>query len=963
MIKSLKYLALSCAALSCFSCDNEDFDNYAGTGVEITLTATREGAGADSRTVRLPDGSVRWVPGDEISVFYNSGTDGGSKFTCQNSDTTDIAEFKGTLAGVSAGGENYTDGKYLYAIYPYSASNSFNDGVATITLPTYQTAEEGSFQNGLFPTMARAQSHNLAFYNICGGVKFTVTRDDITSVCFKGNNGERLTGAAKVTFDENEFPKVLDEVVESVDSIIIYAPDGGTFKAGAEYYMAAYPAQLASGYTMTFRTSAMKEGKVVSDNAVVIERSTFGVLNDVDTRVTEWTDATTGGGGTNSGIYLGIVGFNQELYSYPIVELSQGSKPGFDSFINGLNMKNGTLLYYSVDQAINKLQSVPLPSDLSKVAIVTFTDGLDQGSMMMNVPYDNDNDYLNALSQRIKNETICHQPIIAYSIGFRGQDVSDVSQFRDNLKKLASSDDYATVAANMSEVNAGFMKIAEQLSQSNYVQTIDLRMPGLSKGTIVRFTFDNVAKADKSTCYIEGTFDIDTDINTYTNTYSLKNVKYIGLTSTSGSTLKGEQDGIFLTFTLEGVRTENNKLITPDFTDEWTYITSNNDWQKNSEADKEENFHVVTERRSAAIMLVLDCSSSLANDFAKAQNNAKDFINTLYEAVNSESGSGDKPSDNDNTIYSTTPKDLSLAVWINDTRYYLTKEEYDKANLSNAVVEGLTIISGGESFILSLNDIQTDRISSVETAMTMYKDILPTTNQGKIISAKWSDVNAALSSFGGAPLKSGDSYTKYYYYTKSTAISSSTGYFTNCIYGSGGNLSNQASTPYVRGVKPTTSTSTIYWTDSDDLKLSVMINGTREFLSKQEYNNRMGEIETVEGIVVIAGGEKFTLHLNDAQSGSISSVETAMTMYEDILPTANQGKIISAKWSDVNAALSSFGGAPLKSGDGYTKYYYYTKSTAISSSTGYFTNCIYGSGGNLSNQASTPYVRGVTNLE
>lgn len=634
MIKSLKYLALSCAALSCFSCENEDFDNYAGTGVEITLTATREGAGADSRTVRLPDGSVRWVPGDEISVFYNSGTDGGSKFTCQNNDTTDIAEFKGTLAGVSAGGENYTDGKYLYAIYPYSASNSFNDGVATITLPTYQTAEEGSFQSGLFPTMARAQSHNLAFYNICGGVKFTVTRDDITSVCFKGNNGERLTGTAKVTFDENELPKVLDEAVESVDSIIIYAPDRGTFKAGAEYFMAAYPTQLASGYTMTFRTSAMKEGKVVSDNAVVIERSTFGVLSDVDTRVTEWTDATTGGGGTNSGIYLGIVGFNQHLYTYPIVELTETSKSGLNSFIDGLTMKDGTVLYYSVDQALDRLQSVHLPSDLATAAIVTFTDGLDEGSTWKEgVAYDDEMEYLDAMNRRIKNETVSGLPITAYSIGLKGQDVSNDAKFRRNLEKLASSDKNWTEVSSMDEVNAKFKEIARQLSSTSYYQTINLTIPGKATGTKIRFTFDNVKRAEDSKLYIEGTLNKEE--------LSLENVEYVGMESTSGTTIKGTRNDIFVTFTFEGVHTSNNKLLVKNFIEEYTLGKLDTSWQRNSEFNSDEDSHLAINYKSAVIMFVLDCSSSLAGDFVKAQNNAKDFISILSETTDEGNGSGE----------------------------------------------------------------------------------------------------------------------------------------------------------------------------------------------------------------------------------------------------------------------------------------------------------------------------------
>ncbi len=154
----------------------------------------------------------------------------------------------------------------------------------------------------------------------------------------------------------------------------------------------------------------------------------------------------------------------------------------------------------------------------------------------------------------------------------------------------------------------------------------------------------------------------------------------------------------------------------------------------------------------------------------------------------------------DNYLYSTTLKDLTLAVWKDSTRYYLTKEEYSKANLSGAVVEGLTIVGGGESFILSLNDAQSSYLQSVETAKTLYGNIMPTAGQGKIISAKCVEINAALSNFGGTALKTSSSYSGYY--TSSTTENSS-GYFTNCIdlnsayyYGELLNVKY----PYIRGV-------------------------------------------------------------------------------------------------------------------------------------------------------------------
>lgn len=942
MKTNIKFLVIACAILINMACVKYEDDSSiinSSDSIELTITAVREGYDPNTRTIRISNGDVEWSPLDEISVFYSDSGNGGSRFTSQNTKQAAIAEFRGKIDGISAGGENFTEGKYLYGVYPYSTNTSFKDGITTITLPANQTAVEGTFANGLFPTIARAQGVNLAFYNICGGVKFTVSRDDIKSISFKGNNNERIAGTANIAFNESGKPIVLDDnVADQETEIVVYAPSGGTFKAGKEYFIVAYPTALSSGFTMTFRTSDIKEGVYNHSTAVEIQRSIFGSLTQVDKDITSWNDVVANGGGFNSGIYLGITGFNASMYSYPISELNEENKTGFNSFIDSLNMKKGTVLYYAVEQALSQMQSVKLPADLSTAAIVTFTDGLDQGSFMLNGSHDDNDTYLNSINYRIKNDSIGGQPITAYAIGLRGSDIQDenVTTFTNNLKKLSSSAENATEAKNMAQVNARFREIAEQLSKSNYIQTINLVIPGLATGTKVRFTFDNVESAELSTLYIEGTYNYDT--------HSLENITSKGLKTGSGSVIKGIVNGIFVTFSFEKVQTDNNKLIDNKFIDEWTYITSNNTWQRNSEFDKEEDSDIVTERSSAVIMLVLDCSSSLADDFIKAQTNAKDFINTLYNSVNN---SNDPDKDVDNALYSTTPKDLSLAIWKDGTRYYISKDEYDKANLSNTVIEGITVVSSGESFIISLTNIQSNPLAE-PTAKKLYKDIMPTANQGKIISAKWSDINNAIKKFGGTALNSDN-----YYYTSSTVANNNYNY-NYCIHSSGGSLYSTNYRPYIRGVKSTNCDSAIYWRDENDLKLSVLIDGNREFLTKQEYTERQSEIDTIEGVAIIAGGERFAIHLNNAQSNSISSITTANNMYGDILPTIDQALIISAKWSDINDAIANFGGAKLSSDCAY-----YTSSTDINNN-GYYIYCLYGSSGVLYSSSYAPYIRGVT---
>lgn len=709
--------------------------------------------------------------------------------------------------------------------------------------------------------------------------------------------------------------------------------------AGATYNIYRSPdnvsfSLLAAGLT---ETSYTDETPLPGANYYKVK----ALVNGVESGYSQTATGTLTGMGQESGIYLGVTGFNDDLYTYPVMRLTESSVGGFRDFVDNLTMKYGTLLYYSVDQAINALQSATLPPDISNAAIVTFTDGLDQGSMMKDVPYSDDTEYLAALKGRITDEKIAGLPITAYSIGIRGNDVKDVAMFTANLNQLASApeSEHATEVSSMSEVNAKFKEIAEQLSKSSYLQTINLTMPGVSNGTKVRFTFDNVKDASDSELYIEGIFNL--------KARTLENVTYQGMTSTSGTTLKGTVEGIFVSFSIEGVRTADNKLIDSKFTDEWTYITSNGSWQINSEFDKTQNSEVITERSSAVIMLILDCSSSLGDDFKVAQANAKNFIDTLYgTSGGSDNPGGDTP---DTAIYSTTPIDLSLAIWKDGKRYYLTKEEYSKANLTDAVVEGLTIVSGPESFVLSPQDLQSGAMANISLASLLYADMLPTEMQGRTISAKWTDIIRALKEYGFTELDA-----NYHYCTDATRVSN--GRFSNCIYGSGGSLYYSDYNVHIRGAASTDYASAIYWNHPDEMKLSVIIDGKREFLTKQEYNAKKDQIATIEGIAVIDGGEKFAVQLKDAQSNSLNNLTTAQTLYGDIMPTELQGMIISAKMNEINNAIKTFGGTAID-----PNYAYITAATTVSSGGRYY-KCIKGLDGTLTYHDYGLYVRGVVNL-
>ena len=324
------------------------------------------------------------------------------------------------------------------------------------------------------------------------------------------------------------------------------------------------------------------------------------------------------------GLYLGIVGFNSDLYTMPLGLLNQDTKHNFENFVDGLSMQNGTILYHAVNTGLNSLAAAKIPENLINVSVVTFTDGLDQGSYVLSDSYSSGSEYLAAVNSRINNELIGGTNISAYSIGVRGSDVSDIEGFRNNLKKL-SSDPTNNVfeVSNMSEASEQFAQIAQKLYNQSTFYNVTLKLPAQEPNTKIRFTFDNVTDVNESQCYIEGTYIRNGGKG------QLTDIQYVGLECMSGIAVTASTEGIFDLFSFQNLTDQNGAQISTDYVKQWNWLESTSQWQYNSEFTPSDNTQIVNEYKSAMIMLVLDCSSSLGSDFVNMKTAANGFIETL----------------------------------------------------------------------------------------------------------------------------------------------------------------------------------------------------------------------------------------------------------------------------------------------------------------------------------------------
>ena len=248
--------------------------------MEITIQAMMA-ENPNTKTI-IQDGttSVLWEPRDEVIVFYKTY---GSRFISNNTEPSGRADFTGTLTVTGFFGEGFTVDTPLWAVSPYRADAVSDGESVTTTLISEQTGRAGSFAKNTFITLAKSTNTFMGFYNVCGGVRFSLTHEGIKEIVFQGQNNEDIAGKVKLSFVDGT--PAVQEVVDGQKTITLSAPDNGTFETGKWYYIVALPGTLSSGFKMTFNT-ATQYGTLTSPSSRTIKRGIFGSLADADKGVT-----------------------------------------------------------------------------------------------------------------------------------------------------------------------------------------------------------------------------------------------------------------------------------------------------------------------------------------------------------------------------------------------------------------------------------------------------------------------------------------------------------------------------------------------------------------------------------------------------------------------------------------------------------------------------------------------------
>lgn len=278
-------------AATLMSCSSEKLTEDPGRE-PVVFTACWADA-QDTRTMLQGDGtgtSVWWSPRERISVFFAgyATNPAQAQFTSTNTSPAQTVNFEGYLPILIGSQEAEQNAPVHWAVYPYDATNSCDGSSVTLSVSANQAGTENTFAEQSFPSIATSRDFTLAFYNVCGGVRFSVTGLGIESVEFKSIGGEPLAGRVQVGFGPDGVP-VVQQVLEGFDTVTLTAPEGG-FVPGKYYFAALLPQRLSKGLSAVFHKGG-STASVSLNKEIVINRSRFGKLDELDKGL-EFVDET-----------------------------------------------------------------------------------------------------------------------------------------------------------------------------------------------------------------------------------------------------------------------------------------------------------------------------------------------------------------------------------------------------------------------------------------------------------------------------------------------------------------------------------------------------------------------------------------------------------------------------------------------------------------------------------------------
>lgn len=361
------------------------------------------------------------------------------------------------------------------------------------------------------------------------------------------------------------------------------------------------------------QTESVRTIRMYYDGSVIFTRD----VNLVDSMNFAWRegagsddDITGGEVDPTKQLYVGVVAFNRDVRQMAITSDMEAVK----AFINEqTNDKDFTAFAYSVSKGNKQFDAPELP-DFDHVFMLNFSDGTDNYSNMKwgeegrivnnNFAYDTAR---YDLSSRVG--------LNSYAIGFGAKE----ADFREKMKKIVMGSGSYYAAASSSDLQPTFNEIAKSMLAS--AKNVLLKTnPGYYVGFYKYFRLSFVAE-DGSTDYIYAQMD-GTPTTGYTLTISKIDNGYAYFDAPAKGVLDDETGKVHiplnnLKFVKGGKDLQYKFTIEVSFDGESYY------------EDVEEASTAEEISKRIAVVLVLDCSTSMGDAFAPMKAAAVDFIKTM----------------------------------------------------------------------------------------------------------------------------------------------------------------------------------------------------------------------------------------------------------------------------------------------------------------------------------------------
>lgn len=269
----MKFLLAASALLLCLACAREELgtddriaggSNNASEMIFSAVSPSTKTMMGESVEGKRP---VYWSEGDKI---------------CVNGVVSD------PLEGVS---ENATAvvfrvGSGLDAPFKGLYPASFYTDASTITLPSVQTWENGSFANGSFPmaSYTQDQREEMAFRFLCSMLKLSIKQDssqsveadEIASVVFRGNDGEQVSGAFTIDYQNATLSSVSSSDNDKIVGMIVNQPLSAD--KALDIYLVVPANVYASGFTLSITDAQGRVMKKASNKSQTLKAGIIAKL-------------------------------------------------------------------------------------------------------------------------------------------------------------------------------------------------------------------------------------------------------------------------------------------------------------------------------------------------------------------------------------------------------------------------------------------------------------------------------------------------------------------------------------------------------------------------------------------------------------------------------------------------------------------------------------------------------------